>query len=750
MKDDNMKGMNMKDSDDKYQNMSNMKMDGKDHAMGNMKMDHSNHDMGNMNMNGSDHDMGNMNMDHSSHDMGNMNMDHGGHDMGSMDMSGGGMMMMHGGHMMNMGNLKHKFWGSFALMIPILIMSPMMGMRLPFQFFFKGSDWVVAILGTILFFYGGKPFFSGAKGEIEAKKPAMMSLISMGITVAYVYSIYSVINNNLTHSGMMVSNFFWELSTLIVIMLLGHWIEMNTIMNAGSAVDKLSNLLPNTASVKQADGQFKAVSLDQLQTGAIVLVKAGEKIPADGVITAGNGKVNESLVTGESRSIQKTVNDKVIGGSTNDDGSLQFKVTGTGDSGYLSKVKNLVSSAQNSKSKNQNLADRVSGYLFYASLSIAVVAWIIWSLINGVSYATTTAVTVLIIACPHALGLAIPLVVSRTTSLAATNGLLIRNRDALEGTKKLKFALMDKTGTLTQGQFKVNLVKSLTDAISDDDALKLIASVEQTSSHPLASGILSAARAKGLKLANADNVKQITGAGMEATIDGKPYQVVSGKYLTEHQIQFDQQQFDTVASQGNTVSYLVQGNQALAIVAEGDQIKPDSDKMVQYLNENGIQPVMLTGDNAQTAQKVAKTLGIAKVEANLKPEDKQKLVTKYQQSGAVMFIGDGVNDAPSLAKANLGVAIGSGTDVAIDSADVVLVNSDPKDVIALLKLARASESKMVENLWWGAGYNIVALPLAAGILAFIGITLSPMAGAVLMSLSTVIVAINAMTLHVEK
>ncbi|UQS87492.1 copper-translocating P-type ATPase [Nicoliella spurrieriana] len=694
--------------------------------------------------------MGNMNMDHSSHDMGNMNMDHGGHDMGSMDMSGGGMMMMHGGHMMNMGNLKHKFWGSFALMIPILIMSPMMGMRLPFQFFFKGSDWVVAILGTILFFYGGKPFFSGAKGEIEAKKPAMMSLISMGITVAYVYSIYSVINNNLTHSGMMVSNFFWELSTLIVIMLLGHWIEMNTIMNAGSAVDKLSNLLPNTASVKQADGQFKAVSLDQLQTGAIVLVKAGEKIPADGVITAGNGKVNESLVTGESRSIQKTVNDKVIGGSTNDDGSLQFKVTGTGDSGYLSKVKNLVSSAQNSKSKNQNLADRVSGYLFYASLSIAVVAWIIWSLINGVSYATTTAVTVLIIACPHALGLAIPLVVSRTTSLAATNGLLIRNRDALEGTKKLKFALMDKTGTLTQGQFKVNLVKSLTDAISDDDALKLIASVEQTSSHPLASGILSAARAKGLKLANADNVKQITGAGMEATIDGKPYQVVSGKYLTEHQIQFDQQQFDTVASQGNTVSYLVQGNQALAIVAEGDQIKPDSDKMVQYLNENGIQPVMLTGDNAQTAQKVAKTLGIAKVEANLKPEDKQKLVTKYQQSGAVMFIGDGVNDAPSLAKANLGVAIGSGTDVAIDSADVVLVNSDPKDVIALLKLARASESKMVENLWWGAGYNIVALPLAAGILAFIGITLSPMAGAVLMSLSTVIVAINAMTLHVEK
>ncbi|MBW1605069.1 heavy metal translocating P-type ATPase [Lactobacillus sp. Sy-1] len=687
--------------------------------------------------------MGNMDMSH-------MDMGHGGHDMSGMNMSGGGMMMMHGGHMMNMGNLKHKFWGSFALMIPILIMSPMMGMRLPFQFFFKGSDWIVAILGTILFFYGGKPFFSGAKGELEAKQPAMMSLISMGISVAYVYSIYSVIHNNLTNSGTMVSNFFWELSTLIVIMLLGHWIEMNTIMNAGSAVDKLSNLLPNTASVKQSDGSFKSVSLTDLHNGDMVLVKAGEKIPADGIITDGSGKVNESLVTGESRSVEKNVNDKVIGGSTNDDGSIQFKVTGTGDSGYLSKVKDLVSSAQNSKSKNQNLADKVSGYLFYASLSIAIVAWLIWSLVSGVSFATTTAVTVLIIACPHALGLAIPLVVSRTTSLAATNGLLIRNRDALEGTKKLKYALMDKTGTLTQGQFKVNLVKSLSDQLSDDDALKLIASAEQTSSHPLASGILAAAKAKNLQLETAENVKQITGAGLEANINGKQYQVVSSKYLTENQIDFDEQKFNQVASQGNTVSYLTADGKALALVAEGDQIKPDSDKMVKYLISQGIQPVMLTGDNQQTADKVAKTLGITKVEANLKPEDKQKLVTKYQQAGAVMFIGDGVNDAPSLAKANLGVAIGSGTDVAIDSADVVLVNSDPKDVIALLKLARSSENKMVENLWWGAGYNIIALPLAAGILAFAGIILSPMVGAILMSLSTVIVAINAMTLHIEK
>ncbi|WP_373695327.1 heavy metal translocating P-type ATPase [Nicoliella lavandulae] len=673
-----------------------------------------------------------------------------GHDMGNMNMSGGGMMMMHGGHMMNMGNLKLKFWVSFILMIPILIMSPMMGMRLPFQFFFKGSDWVVAILGSILFFYGGKPFFSGAKCELQSKKPAMMSLISMGISVAYVYSIYSVIHNNLTHSSATVSNFFWELSTLIVIMLLGHWIEMNTIMNAGSAVDKLSNLLPNTANVKQADGSFKAVQLNTLKNDDIVLVKAGEKIPADGIIVDGSSKVNESLVTGESRSVTKNVNDKVIGGSNNDDGTIQFKVTGTGDSGYLSKVKDLVTNAQNSKSKNQNIADRVSGYLFYASLSIAIVAWIVWSFINGVSFATTTAVTVLIIACPHALGLAIPLVTSRTTSLAATNGLLIRNRDALEGTKHLKYALMDKTGTLTQGQFKVNLVKSLDSSLSDDDALQLIASAEQTSSHPLATGILAAADQKSIKLLQSDNVQQITGSGLQAEINNKNYLVVSSSYLKEHHIAFDQKQFDDVAAQGNTVSYLVADNKALAIVAEGDQIKPNSDKMVKYLLSQHIQPVMLTGDNEKTAQKVANTLGITKFEANLKPEDKQKLVTKYQQDGNVIFIGDGVNDAPSLAKANLGIAIGSGTDVAIDSADVVLVNSDPLDVIALLKLAKASEAKTIENLWWGAGYNIVALPLAAGVLAFAGIILSPMVGAILMSCSTVIVAINAMTLHIEK
>ncbi|MHA8110353.1 heavy metal translocating P-type ATPase [Lactobacillaceae bacterium Melli_B4] len=737
MKDDKMKGMNMGHGNHD------------DHDMKNMNMDHGNH---------GGHDMKNMNMDHgnhSGHDMKGMNMDHGnhgGHDMKGMDMShgGGSMMMMHGGHMMNMGNLKQKFWISFILMIPILVMSPMMGVRLPFQFFFKGSDWVVAILGTILFFYGGKPFFSGAKGELEDKKPAMMSLISMGISVAYVYSIYSVIHNNLTNSSTMVSNFFWELSTLIVIMLLGHWIEMNTIMNAGSAVDKLSNLLPNTASVKQSDGNFKNVQLSDLSNDDIVLVKAGEKIPADGDIVDGSTKVNESLVTGESRNVDKKVGDKVIGGSINEDGTIQFKVTGTGDSGYLSKVKNLVSSAQNSKSKNQNLADKVSGYLFYASLTIAIIAWLTWSMINGVAFATQIAVTVLIIACPHALGLAIPLVVSRTTSIAATNGLLIRNRDSLEGTKKLKYALMDKTGTLTQGQFKVNIVKSLTNSLSDDDALKLIASIEQTSSHPIAAGIVSAAHAKSLTLNQAENVQQITGAGIKATVNGKEYQVVSNNFLAANHIDFDEQQFNDIASQGNTVSYLVADNKVLAIIAEGDQIKPDSDKMVKYLLSRNIQPVMLTGDNEQTAKKVANSLGITKFEANLKPEDKQKLVTKYQQDGAVMFIGDGVNDAPSLAKANLGVAIGSGTDVAIDSADVVLVNSDPKDVIALLQLARSSENKMVENLWWGAGYNIVALPLAAGVLAFAGIILSPMVGAILMSLSTVIVAINAMTLHIEK
>ncbi|XIF19925.1 MAG: cadmium-translocating P-type ATPase [Acetilactobacillus jinshanensis] len=704
-------------------------------------------------------------MNMSGHNMKGMNMDH--HSMKGMDMSnmkgmqqmdmGDGMTMkgshmlmkMPGGVMMDMTGLKQKFWLALVLMIPIIFMSPFMGTRLPFQITFPGSDWVVAVIGSVLFFYCGQPFFTGAKGEMKLHKPAMMSLISMGITVAYVYSIYAVIANDLFNVTPKVMNFFVELATLIVIMLLGHWIEMDTVMDAGSAVDKLAELLPDTAHLVQANGKVKDVKIDDLTPGDQVVIKAGEKVPADGKIVKGSSRVNESLVTGESKPVKKHVKDQVIGGSTNEDGTIQIKVTGTGKSGFLSQVMDLVSSAQNHKSKKENLADRVSGYLFYAALTAAIIAFVGWSLVHSVTYAIMMAVSALVIACPHALGLAVPLVVSRTTSLAATHGLLIRNRNALEDINHIKYALMDKTGTLTQGKFKVNALKSLDHHYSNAKILEILASLEQDSSHPLATGILNQAKAQHVSVAKANNVNQITGLGLKGTVNNQEYAIVARKYLLNHHINFDADQFKALASRGNSVSYLITNQRAVGIVAEGDQIKPGSQKLIQFLKAHQIEPVMLTGDNPIVAKKVAQDLGDISYKAGLLPNDKQKIVNQYQNQAGVMFIGDGVNDAPSLAKANLGIAIGSGTDVAIDSADVVLVNSDPKDVISLINLAHHSNAKMVENLWWGAGYNIVAIPLAAGLLAFAGIIITPTVGAIIMSLSTVVVAINAMTLRIK-
>ena len=723
--------MKMKDN----QKMNGMKMRSGKGSMSGMSMKHSDNQKGSMS---------GMKMDH-----GSMNM---GHSSGSMNMSGmsmgSGSMMMHGGHMMNMGNLKQKFWVSLILMIPILFLSPFMGMKLPFQITFPGSSWVVALLASVLFFYGGQPFFNGARGELASKQPAMMSLIALGISVAYLYSVYAVIANQIFAVTPRVNDFFWELSTLIVIMLLGHWIEMDTIMNAGSAVKKLAQLLPDQAHLIQ-NGQIHDVKVSQLKSGNLILIKAGEKIPADGVVKSGKSLVNESLVTGESRRVNKKAGAKVIGGANNDEGTIKVKVTGTGKSGYLAKVMKLVSSAQSHKSHEENLADRVSGYLFYAALAAAIIAFIGWTMAHSVTYAVMMAVSALVIACPHALGLAVPLVVSRTTSLAATHGLLIRNRNALEGIRKINYALMDKTGTLTQGKFKVNAVKSLNDQFSDQKVLQILAGIEKDSSHPLATGIVDRARQLHLQPDSARHVQQLTGVGLSGWINGHNYRIVAKKYLDAHSISYDRHQFNQLASRGNSVSFLIRAGQLIGIVAEGDQIKPGSEVMVQFMKQHGIVPVMLTGDNQAAAKKVANDLGIQHFEAGLLPEDKQKLVAKYQQHGHVMFIGDGINDAPSLAKANLGIAIGSGTDVAIDSADVVLVNSDPRDVINLIKLARHSNTKMIENLWWGAGYNIIAIPLAAGILAFAGIIITPTIGAIVMSLSTVVVAVNAMTLKIK-
>lgn len=711
-----------------------------DHDMGNMDHEHMHHDMSHM-----DHDMNHMDHSHMGHDMGNMNMS----GMGcGMDMGHGGMDHGGMGHM-HMGNLKLKFWISLILTIPIIIMSPMMGMKMPFQVTFPGSDFVVLVLGTILFIYGGYPFFTSCISEMKSKKPGMMSLITMGISVAYVYSVYAVIANDILKVTPKVNDFFWELSTLIVIMLLGHWIEMNSVMNAGSALNKLAELLPDNAHLFQSDGQTKDVSVHELSEGQTILIKSGEKVPADGTIIDGSTALNESLITGESRDVQKGVDDSVIGGSINGSGTIKVKITGTGESGYLSKVMNMVSEAQSSKSEAEDLANKVAGYLFYAALIVALIAFVTWSILDGVSYAIPITVSVLIIACPHALGLAIPLIISRMTSISATHGLLIRNKTALEGIKQIRYALMDKTGTLTQGDFKVNAYDSLDLNIDKKDVIKIAAAIEASSSHPLAQGIVQAFKDLNEAPLQAENVEEIAGSGIKGTVDGKEYQVVSSSYLDKNGIDYDQKTADKYLQQGNSLSYVVENGHVVGYIAEGDSIKSGAKDMIDFLNGQNIIPVMLTGDNQQAADKVASILGIKEVNAQLVPEDKQKLVTKYQEKGKVMFIGDGVNDAPSLTKADLGVAIGSGTDVAIESADVVLVNSDPADVINLVKLAKHARTKMIQNLWWGAGYNIIALPLAAGALSSIGIIIGPMLGAVIMSLSTVIVAINAMTLKIK-
>ena len=660
----------------------------------------------------------------------------------SMQMSGGNM-MMHGNQMMDMGNLKQKFWISLVLALPILFLSPAMGISLPFQFSFNGSEWIVALFATILFFYGGEPFLKGAFYELKAKRPEMMTLISLGIVTAYVYSIYAFVENNILHNQNQVMDFFWELATLILIMLLGHWIEMSSMMSANSSVNDLAKLLPDKVHL-QDNGQTKDVSINDVQKDAIVLVKPGESIPLDGIIINGSSDINESLVTGESQSVTRKVNDKVIGGSINGSGTIVVKVSSSANSGFLANVNKLVQSSQMNKSNLQNLADRVSGWLFYAALIIGVIALIVWTSLKGISNGLERMVTVLVIACPHALGLAIPLVNAKSMSIGAKNGLLIRNRNVIGISQKIKYVVMDKTGTLTEGKFQVRQFDTLNQTINKEGVLRLIASLEQDSTHPIAKSILQFADEKKISLLPLSNSKTASGKGVIGTINGKDYQLVNEK--TARSLVNN---FPRISAADYTVSYLLQDSNLLGYVAVGDQVKKTAISLIKELKAQNIIPVMLTGDNENVADSIAEKLGITEVYSGLLPEDKQKIIGKYQANGnKVMMVGDGINDAPSLAKADIGVAIGTGTDVAIDSADVVLVNSNPIDIINFLKLAKNTQKKTVENLWWGAGYNIIALPLAAGVLAPIGILLPPAVGAILMSLSTVIVAINAETIRI--
>lgn len=658
---------------------------------------------------------------------------------------------MHNHHAHHHGDFKRKFVISLLFAIPIVILSPMMGIKLPFQFSFNGSDWIVLVLATVLFFYGGKPFLTGAKDELLSKKPGMMTLVALGISVAYIYSLYAFYMNHFSHASGHVMDFFWELATLILIMLLGHWIEMNAVGNAGNALKKMAELLPNKA-IRVIDSEEKEeVSISEIAANDIVEVKAGESIPADGVITQGSTSVDESLVTGESKQVVKNEQDEVIGGSINGSGTVHVKVTATGENGYLSQVMGLVNQAQNDKSDAELLSDKVAGYLFYFAVSVGLIAFIVWMLIhNNIDFALERLVTVLVIACPHALGLAIPLVTARSTSIGAHNGLIIKNRSSVELAQHIDYIMMDKTGTLTEGDFSVNHYESYTDQSDNEAILSLFASLESNSNHPLALGIVTFAESKGIKIKNPQEVTTIPGVGLEGIIDNQKYKITNVSYLEKNNLKYNIEEFENLAKQGNSVSFLINNEAVIGVIAQGDKIKESSRKMVSDLLSRNITPVMLTGDNNEVATTVAKELGINDVHAQLLPEDKEKIIQDYQSNGhKVMMVGDGINDAPSLIRADIGMAIGAGTDVAVESGDVILVKSAPSDIIHFLSLSKNTMRKMIQNLWWGAGYNIVAVPLAAGVLAFLGLILSPAVGAILMSLSTVIVAINAMTLKLK-
>ena len=669
-------------------------------------------------------------MKHENHEMHNMhNMDNM-HDMDNMDM------MNHGGHMMHMGDMSKKLKVAIILMIPLLLISPIAGFTI---LKFPGSEILQLILGTIIFFYSGTPFFSGAKGELKSRKPAMMMLITMGISVAYAYSVYATIMSLYGHMGM---NFWFELATLIVIMLIGHLIEMKAIMGAGDALKDLASLVPKKAHLKSG----KDVELSELKVGDLLLVKENEKIPADGLILS-EALVDESMITGESRAVNKKPNDLVYGGSLNQNQPFEMKVTTLGKDSFLNQVAELVKKAQAQKSNLENMADRVAGYLFYAALIVGIFSLIFWTISSNFSFALLLAVSVFVIACPHALGLAVPLVVSRLTSISAKNGLLIQNRTSLEKINTIKYALMDKTGTLTDGKF---IVRSVIDFTDETDILQIMAALEGSSTHPIAQSIVSAA--KPLENLKVEAVENIPGVGIKGQVNQNFYQIVNYKYLRENQLSYDEQKIAQYLDLGLTVSFLINEQQdVLGFIALGDSPKADAKAFINGLLAQGITPVMLTGDNKETAQKIASALNIPEFRAELKPEDKAEIVKEYQKKAGVLFIGDGVNDSPALATATIGFAIGAGTSVAISTADVVLVNSNPSDVLDMINISKRMLRKMKQNLWFGAGYNIIAIPVAAGILyPFTGIYIDPLIAAVLMSISTVIVSINAMGLRYDK
>ena len=631
-------------------------------------------------------------------------------------------------------DFKGLFLKSLPLAFPILVLSPIMGFKLFFQFEFMYSDILVAGLSTLLIIYGGRPFYEGARNEFRSKAPGMMALVSLGISVSYLYSVYAVVSRYLFNSHIM--DFFFEFASLVLIMLLGHWIEMKAVGEAGNAQKALAQLLPKQAHMVMEDGMVHRVDVSHLKVGDLVRVQAGESVPADGVITEGSSRINESLLTGESKPIVRRIGDRVIGGSTNGDGILFVRVTETGKSSFISQVQSLIAKAQNQPSQAEGMADIVAGYLFYIAVAVSLVSFVVWFVLVDLQTAVSYMVTTLVIACPHALGLAIPLVVARSTSLGASRGLLVKNREALELANKADVIILDKTGTLTTGNFKV------LQYWGDDHVLALMAGLEAGSSHPIAQSIVKYVDEKGLEAVVFDAISILSGRGIRGTYNNESYALLSpkayGKALN----------FEVVP--GATLSVLVKDDVLIGAIALGDEIKASSLVLIEDLKLAGIKPIMATGDNDRAASEVANLLGISYY-ANQSPSDKYDLVQRLKDDHkVVIMVGDGVNDAPSLALADVGVAIGAGTQVAIDSADIVLTQSDPGDIASFLELATKTVRKMKENLVWGAGYNFIAIPLAAGLLAPFGIRISPAMGAVLMSFSTIIVAINAMGLKLDK
>lgn len=651
----------------------------------------------------------------------------------------------HGGHEMM---FRRRFFASTALSVPVLFWSDTIQGWFNYTApEFPGSFLIVPVLATFIFVYGGFPFLSMATYEVRKRQPAMMTLISLAITVAYGFSMLTLVVPSIGE------DFFWELVTLIDIMLFGHWMEMRSVREASGALGALAKLMPDTADVEQPDGSVVTIPADELSEGQIMLIRPGASVPADGVVTSGESEFDEALLTGESRPVKKNVEATIIAGTVNSgSGAVRARVTAIGDDTALSGIMKLVAAAEASKSPTQLLADRAASLLFYAAVAAAALTAVVWTVVYGGFDERTIArvVTVLVIACPHALGLAIPLVVSNTTAIAAKNGILIAKREAIDTAKDLDVIVFDKTGTLTTGQMGVAEMVTV-EGVEPDRALALAAAVEGDSEHPMARAIRSSAEDSGLVIPTPESFEALKGRGVRATIDGTDVFVGGPRLLESLGLQLPQTLADfsdTAGSRGESVVIIIDGDTPIAAIAISDIVRPESHTALIALKERGLRVGMITGDSDDVAQAVAGTLSLDFVFSQVLPADKDAYVSQLQENGDhVGMVGDGVNDAPALVRADIGIAIGSGTDVAVQAADLVLVKSDPRDVVKIIKLSAASMRKQLQNIWWGAGYNIVMVPLAAGILVPWGFDMPPAVGAVFMSLSTIIVAINAQSLR---